>query len=203
MFISKNKLLAELKANAGKIKQETFNFDKIGRFFLLSDQDEFHQVISDRTFQDLDMNEVFMFIDRTTSKVGQQFLYHVLRTIPRNKSRTDKFEKIIKILGANPDLRDQVLLDISSLNKKDAYHIASLFLEKHIQKPKWFWIIPLLSFLSVSLVLVSVVFPKVLIFLVLLLAVNFGFHYLHPTIIKTKPGSEKNGDIRRHEGHKS
>ncbi|WP_159468036.1 MutS-related protein [Dyadobacter sp. 3J3] len=177
MFISKKKLLAHLKASSGKIKQENFDFNKIERFFLSSDKKDFHQIISDRTFQDLDMNEVFMFMDRTTSKVGQQFLYQVLRTIPRNKNRTDKFEKIIQILKENPDICDTVLLEISSLNNRNAYYIASLFLENHIQKPKWFWIIPVLSFLSLSSVLVSIVVPKILILLMLLLAVNFGFHY--------------------------
>ncbi|WP_221391543.1 hypothetical protein [Dyadobacter sp. NIV53] len=121
MFTSKNKTLAHLKAASGKIKNETFDFNKIDRFFTLSDKKGFHQVISDRTFQDLDMHEVFMFLDRTASKVGQQFLYQVLRTIPGNKIRTDKFEKIIQILKKNPELRDEVLPEIASLNKKDGY----------------------------------------------------------------------------------
>lgn len=177
MFSSKKKLLAQLKANSGKIKQETFDFNKIERFFLLSEKKDIYQIISDRTFNDLDMNEIFMFMDRTVSKVGQQFLYQTLRTIPGNKKRIDRFEKTIEILKEDPDIHDEVLLEISSLNKKDAYYISSLFLENHIQKPKWFWIIPVLSMLSVCSVLVSIIFPKFLIFLVLLLAVNFGFHY--------------------------
>ncbi|TKT92240.1 MutS-related protein [Dyadobacter frigoris] len=177
MFISKKKLLALLKANSGKIKQEILDFNKIERFFILSDKKDFYQVISDRTFQDLDMNEIFMFMDRTTSKVGQQFLYQVLRTIPGSNDRTEKFEKINQSLKENPEVRDNVLLEISALNKKDAYYIPSLFLENHIQKPKWFSIIPLLSLVSVSSVLLSFIFPQVLIFLVLLLAVNFGIHY--------------------------
>ncbi|MCF2446998.1 DNA mismatch repair protein MutS [Dyadobacter sp. CY345] len=187
--MSKKKLLAKLKANAGKIKTETFDFGKIDRFFLLSDKKNFFQIISDRTFQDLDLDEVFMFLDRTVSKVGQQFLYHVLRTIPGNMERVEKFESIIQILKENPEIRDQIMLEIASLNKKDAYYISSLFLEKHIQKPGWFWIIPILSFTSLSLVLISFVFPKALIFLVLLLAVNFGIHYWNKINIYKYSGS--------------
>ncbi len=142
MFISKKELLVKLKINAGKIKGEPFDFNKIERFFLLRDKNHFYQVISDRTFQDLDMNEVFMFIDRTASKIGQQVLYQVLRTIPGNNSRTEKFEKIIDILKENPEVRDELLLEISSLNKRDAYYVSSLFLENYLQKPKWFWIVP-------------------------------------------------------------
>lgn len=185
----RKKLMAQLKVNAGKIKSGNFDFGKIERFFLLSDKKDFYQIIPDRTFQDLDLDEVFMFLDRTVSKVGQQFLYHVLRTIPGTTERVEKFEKIIQILKQNPEVRDQLMVEIASLNKKDAYYISSLFLEKHIQKPGWFWIIPILSFVSLSLVLVSFVFPKALIFLVLLLAVNFGIHYWNKINIYKYSGS--------------
>lgn len=177
MFTSKKKQLAQLKANFGKLKDESFDFNKIGRFFLLSDKSLFHQVISDRTFQDLDMSEVFMFVDRTTSKIGQQFLYQTLRTIPGDRIRVDKFEEIIRKLKIDPEARDKVLEEISSLNERDAYYVASLFLENHLQKPKWFWVIPLLSMVSICSVLLSFFVPKVLVFLVLLMAVNFGIHY--------------------------
>lgn len=177
MFTSKEKLFAQLKANFGKIKQSAFDFDKIGRFFQLSGKDEFHQVVSDRTFRDLDMNEVFMFIDRTTSKVGQQYLYKVLRTIPRENSRVEKFEKIVDIFRNNSKIKDDLLVEISSLNKNEAYFISSLFLEKHLQRPKWFWVIPVLSLTSLLTIILSLAFPKVFILFILVMAVNFGLHY--------------------------
>lgn len=53
------------KSKSGKLKKAPFDFNKIARFFSLSDKTSFYQVISDRTFQDLDMDEIFMFVDRT------------------------------------------------------------------------------------------------------------------------------------------
>jgi hypothetical protein len=176
MFISRTKQLARLKASINEIKKE-FDFHKIERFFLLSDKKEFYQVISDRTFQDLDMDEVFMFLDRTCSKVGQQFLYHILRTIPGDNTRAERFENIIRIIKQNPDVRDKILLEISLLNNREAYYISSLFLEDHIAKPSWFWITPVLSLISLGSILLSFIFPQMLIFLIFLLAVNFGIHY--------------------------
>jgi hypothetical protein len=73
--------LEERVAKAKKLKQEPFEWDKIKRFFQLSDKTSVYQVISDRTCQDLDLDELFMFIDRTSSKVGQQMLYATLRTL--------------------------------------------------------------------------------------------------------------------------
>lgn len=177
MFNFKKRRLAELKASWGKLKEESFDFKKIEKFFLLSDKKGFHQVISDRTFQDLDFDEVFMFLDRTTSKIGQQFLYQVIRTIPGTTRRSEKFEGIIQILKENPAIREKILLELSSLKNRDAYYVSSLFSENHHPKPKWFWVIPLLSLISLSTVLVSFVFPKILLLLLGLLAVNFGIHY--------------------------
>ncbi|MBE9463622.1 DNA mismatch repair protein MutS [Dyadobacter subterraneus] len=177
MFISKKKLLARLKNNSIKIKEESFDFDRIARFFTLSDTTNFRQVISDRTFQDLDMDEIFMFLDRTTSKVGQQLLYLIIRTIPENDIRTEKFEKIIQGLKENPEVREKILREISVLNQKNAYNIPSLFLENHIGKPGWFWVIQVLSLTSVFSLLLSFLFPKIFLFLILLLAVNFSIHY--------------------------
>jgi DNA mismatch repair ATPase MutS len=177
MFNSKTKLLAGLKSISGKVKKESFDLSKIERFFRLSDNEDFHQIISDRTFQDLDMDEVFMFIDRTSSKVGQQVLNRALRTVPKSKCRIEKFEEIISILKRNSTICDKLLIELSSLNKTDAYNIVSLFLGEYIQKPKWFWVVPILSILSLLSVIISFVFPEFLSIVILLLLVNLGIHY--------------------------
>lgn len=56
----------------------------IKRFF---DQDQkkdyFHQ-ISESTWNDLNMDQVFETIDYTTTKYGQQYLYESLRNIKKN-----------------------------------------------------------------------------------------------------------------------
>ncbi|REA60910.1 DNA mismatch repair protein MutS [Dyadobacter luteus] len=177
MLKSKNKFLHQLRAQAGKLKKDYFDFRKIENFFLLNNNNGNHQIISDKTCQDLDLDEVFMFLDRTTSAVGQQVLYKTLRTIPKNKTRTDRFERIIRIFEQNPAIVDILLPELALLSKKEAYHISSLFLGKHIQKPGWFLIIPLLSLLALLSVILSFFHPQFIILLLVLLSVNFSFHY--------------------------
>ena len=160
-----------------QIKEDVFSFGKIERYFLLSKKDDVFQTISDRTYEDLDLEDVFKFIDRTASKVGQQYLYNLLRTIPLNDDRSERLEYLIKIFNEDPDLKKAVLHEISSLNDDNSYYIASLFLEKYIPKPKWFLIIQILSGISICSVLLAFIFPQLFIFLIFLLPVNFGFHY--------------------------
>ena len=200
--MTNKKTLESLKAGFGKLKTEHFDFGRIKRFFVLSDNRHFHQEISDRTFQDLDLDELFMFADRTISRTGQQYLYHVLRTIPAGPERAERFEKIIAIINADPKIRDQIFLELASLRKTEAYSIPSLFLEKHLEKPKWFWIVPVMSAISVFSVLMSFLIPKTLLLLVLLLAINFCIHYWNklnlyqyagsiPELLKLSQAAEK------------
>jgi hypothetical protein len=177
MLQSRKAKIARLQTGLHQVKKDTFDFFNIAQYFRLSDKTDIRQAISDRTFEDLDMDEVFMVIDRTTSKIGQQHLYHTLRTIPEGTGRTDRFEKIIQAFKDNPGLRDEVLLELSTLKSNNAYYIVSLFLRDHIRKPAWFWIMPQLSAASVCSLLSLFIFPQAFVALILLLAVNFGFHY--------------------------
>ena len=159
------------------IKTAPFNFSQIERYFALVKKDNTLQTISDRTYQDLDLEDVFKFIDRTSGNVGQQYLYNMLRTIPAGNYRSERIENLIKIFDQNPPVKQAILSELSGLHNKDAYYIYALFLQKYIEKPGWFWIVQVLSLASICSVFLSFVFPQFLIFLLLLLAVNFGFHY--------------------------
>lgn len=159
------------------IKTGFFNFIQIEKYFLKGNHENAFQVISDRTFQDLDLEDIFKFIDRTVSCVGQQYLYYMMRVIPGQRNRLEKLELLISHLHKNPALRSRFTKDISKLSKTDAYYITSLFQEKYLQPPSWFWLIKIISGVSVASVLLSFAFPQILIFLIVLLPINLGIHY--------------------------
>lgn len=167
----------ELLANYSQLKKGTFYFSSIRQYFLETVKVDAFQVISDQTYQDLDMDEVFMYVDRTSSKVGQQFLYDVLRTIPDSKARCERFENLIKIFKEKTRLKETVLVQLSRLNNHDAFNISSLFLQNHFTKPKWFWIVPILSSCSVLLIFISIFLPQFLLLLLPVLGINFFIHY--------------------------
>ena len=178
MFRSKKKKQrAELLANYHNVKRGSFNFGSIERYFVRSDNKGIYQVISDKTYQDLDLNEVFMFIDRTVSTVGQQYYYHIFRTLPQDKKRCDRFERLIQLFKGNTALKESVLLQLSRLSRYEAYRITSLIHEDYIQPPTWFWIIRPLALVSIASVLLSFFYPQLLILLILILATNYIIHF--------------------------
>lgn len=177
MFNFKKKEKAELLESHHKMKDEAFYFERIEQYFAGSDKSDVYQTITDRTYKDLDLDEVFMFADRTVSKVGQQYLYHVLRTIPLESGRSDNFEKLLSAFEEKPELKDTVVCLLFRLSKNEAYYIPTLFQEAYIQKPSWFWIVPLLSATSILLVLTSFVYPQLLLALLGILSINYLVHY--------------------------
>ena len=87
-FKRKKRLNHRLKESFGKLKDESFDFENIEKYFRKKDNSKSHQVLSDKTCNDLDFDDLFMFLDRTNSKVGQQYFYNNLRTIKVNEKQT-------------------------------------------------------------------------------------------------------------------
>lgn len=177
IHMSKKKDIERIKTSFGKIKDDSFNFDLIEKYFRNKDNSSSFQVLSDKTCNDLDFQEVFMFLDRTNSKVGQQYLYNTLRIIPADSAKNDLREKIIKAFIDDPDLRVNVQRWLEKLNKDDVYYITSLFQEEHTKPPKWFFIIRLLSFTSLLSLMMLPFNPQMILVLLPVVFVNIGIHY--------------------------
>lgn len=177
MKTSDRKTRDRLKAAFGNVKDETYNFETIEKFFRNADTSEAYQVISDKTCNDLDFNEFFMFADRSTSRVGQQYLYYMLRTFPGAEDRISKHEKLINRLVNDEEFRLKIQLPLDSLNHVNTYYITSLFQEKHLEKPSWFFLIPLLSFSNLLSMLLLPFIPQFFFITLIVTIINLGIHY--------------------------
>lgn len=178
MFKNKHKEKKRIQQRLKVVKEECFDFDSIKAYFQKKDQSGVFQVISDRTCEDLDFDEFFMFADRTVSRVGQQFLYNQLRTVPeRNLQSSTKNEKLIQILNEDEGLIVDIQYELKGLRTKDAYNISSLFQDEHIERPKCFFLFPLLSMLSVVLILLTFINNACFLLLLPIFLINVGIHY--------------------------
>ncbi len=175
MFKSKKKKNQEILAQHGKVKGSDFDFERISLFFLHADKKDAHQIISDSTCQDLDFEELFMHVDRTSSVVGQQYLYATLRTI--SKDTSTNYENLIKHLNENPKIKKSAILEVSRLNNPGAYYIQRLIFEDNIAKPKWFWVLPTLSNLSIITFIVSFFYPVIVFVLLPIITINIIIHF--------------------------
>lgn len=201
----KKKKIEKLLHEFGNLKTESFNFEEIEGYFRKKNRSAAFQTLSDKTCNDLDFQELFMFIDRTNSGVGQQYLYNKLRNIPTGASSsgtkeqpvdefttttelkeqlaneftttTDFNELLVDEFTNNADFRVAVQYQLNKLNKPEAYSIASLFQDEILKPPAWYFMIPLLSVASLASVVLAFINP-VFVFVVLGLSlINIVIHF--------------------------
>lgn len=176
-WFGKKKQLERLRKSFGELKADTFSFDLIERYFRKKDNDDAFQVISDKTCNDLDFEELFMLIDRTNSKIGQQYLYNTLRVIPSDDTNTERNEQFIDTIAKDEDFRLYLQKQLDKLNHNDAYYLASLFQNEHIKRPSWYWVIPTLSVTNLVLLIASFILPQLMLIFLLIIIINMVIHY--------------------------
>jgi hypothetical protein len=166
-----------LKDNITLIKQEQFDFEKIELYFRNKDNSSCFQVISDRTCNDLDLNDLFIFLDRTQSKIGQQVFYNALRTISHDCEMAIEQEQRIEWFLNNTSEHNKVASRLKKLNSEEAYQIAALFQNKHTAPPKWHWVIQALSCISLLSICLCFYSSTFLIISTILFLCNLAIHY--------------------------
>ncbi|WP_299523327.1 DNA mismatch repair protein MutS [uncultured Lutibacter sp.] len=176
------KKLAKLKKrfieNWGNPKSnDYFNFYVIGAYFENNEHKNkaFH-VLSEKIKIDLDIDELFKFIDRTSSKIGQQYLYFKLRTIG-SIERLLKFDLLSNLFLNNDTLRLKSQLSLSKINSNNSYDLEKLITDKPIEKPAYLKFIYASSFTSVLLVVLTFFNPVFSLFLLPIFIINTIFHY--------------------------
>lgn len=172
------KKLNQFKSNWGKAKNvDEFHFNSIEKYFNnTNDKDQAFHIISNRCAADLDINDVFEVIDRTASKIGQQYLYYKLRTI-ESQSRLLAFNDLTLLFEGNESLRLKIQLELTKINTNDSYYFEELVTSKPLKKPKHIGLIYALSILSFFLSILGFFFPIFFIVLIPIFAINMVFHY--------------------------
>lgn len=169
---NKEKLLESF----GNIKDDLFDFEQIEIYYRKRDNSNTFQILSDKTCNDLDFKELFMFVDRTNSKVGQQYLYNKLRTIQFGSEGNAEQERLIKEFINNPDFRVSIQNQLCKLNESETFYIASLFQDELLKPPKWYFIVRLLSFASVLSLIMSFFNSSMLFVLLGVFIINMVIH---------------------------
>jgi len=172
------KSLERIRNKWGRPLNAKRNFKQIGTYLNAFDNPA---KISPLIAGDLDLNNVFNYIDRTNSKPGKQYLYKKLFTPETSFEELLKLDQKIELLNLRRPDQEKIELELSKLNSADAYFVAGLFLNKH--EPI---LSPLLGFytkvsgiviigLIISLFIINN--PVCFILLVLMLAGNAGIHF--------------------------
>ena len=173
---NRKKLFEKFRSSWGQPKSEEFDFTLIDHYFRKKDHSDVLQTISNQTINDLDFYSLFKFTDRTSSKIGQQFLFDRLLTIDTVPD-FDAQEQLIGHFTENEQIRLETQCILSRLNDNKSLNISWLFLEDIIETPKSLLLIKLLSIISLLAFMALLVTPTAVAILIGLFAVNLFLHY--------------------------
>lgn len=170
------------KSYAGEIKSETFNLTDISAYFRYRKEVEGDNLLSDQTYSDLGVEELFTFADRTVSRVGQQYLYQTLRSVPQAAGEISRHEEIIRHLQADSHLRERLAKTLSHLRDTEAYSIVRLLADEQpaasTNRKVTFAILKCLPALFLLLYLLLHI-PACGLFFLVAIILNAGIHYTY------------------------
>ncbi len=173
------KKLAQIRQRWGKPILVNRRFNLIAAY-LNNCKDNY---ISANTATDLDLDDLFEYLDRTNSKPGQQYLYKQLHTAAVAETYFDKLEQHIAHVNRDKNLRELAELKLSELNNADAYYLPGLFsnLQQPLFKPLLKAYISIAPFLTIGLIISLFLRLNQYSFVLLLIAVvaNVGIHFLN------------------------
>ncbi|AMP99341.1 hypothetical protein AY601_2451 [Pedobacter cryoconitis] len=170
----------ELKRDWGSAKNSRYiDIDLIENYFLntITESSEKLQLISDKIADDLYINDVFKLIDRTISRVGQQFLYARLRTIDKEQTDLIFLDKFADVITADEKLRLDTQATLQILEKNDSYYFQDLIYAKKIEAPSFMPIVYTLSVLNVLSLVAAIFHPGFLLVFFGIFIINSGIHY--------------------------
>jgi hypothetical protein len=131
--------------------------------------------LGDRTWQDLNLDDVFAALDRTVSTLGQHALYYRLRTTPA--ADLDTFEAITLRLDADASFRARARAALGRLCDPHGYDLWWLGKPDAVETRRWYVVFPLLGGLTIGLILLAVIWTQLVPLLIAALAANVIVRY--------------------------
>jgi MutS domain V len=133
--------------------------------------------LDDKTWADLNLDQVFAAIDRTQSTLGQHALYHRLRTAPV-ADHLLTFEALVCRMSLDAAARERAQVALARLQDPHGYDIWWLAGADGVERRWWYAVFPLLSATSIALALLALFWHIAVAPLVAVLAINVGVRYV-------------------------
>jgi DNA mismatch repair ATPase MutS len=167
--------LEAIRKEWGFPKATDLAFGRIEKYDLLA-SDHSHS-LSSQTLNDIDFQELFCFLDRTTSKTGQQYFYSKLKHPATSIESLSKFNSLVHFFSTQQSVRENAQEELLYLSHRNAYFLTSLLQDISLKKPGWLKYLVASPILAAVLLIASIYSPGLLILLLLPAGLNMILHY--------------------------
>lgn len=180
MFSRRKKIdqrLAAIRAAWGKEKTSYIPIESVRIYFDLKPERDDFQVLTNRIVNDLDLDRVFQVVDRTNSRVGQQYLYDQLRRPTNDRNRLQSLEQQITFFEQGKADRETAQQLLSDLNTVNDFYLARLIYDTLPEKPWWLRWVHLLQGVSIGGLVLCLFYPSYFLAFLAVLPINLFLHY--------------------------
>lgn len=167
------------------------DLDSVENYFLntIGETEAQLQLISDKIANDLYLDEVFKMVDRTVSRVGQQYLYARMRTIEKDPSGLLVQDAFAELVADDEELRLDAQVALLKLQKNDSYYFQDLVYAKKIAAPSFMPFVYLLSFINIVCLFLGLFFPFAWLLFGAVFIINSGIHYWNKNYVSVHTSS--------------
>jgi MutS domain V len=163
----KRQVLARVRLDWGRLHERSRDLAAIASYHVAVTADAPGDSLDQRTWNDLDLDEVFAALDRTGSSVGQQCLYHRLRS--RSGATTlDAFESLVQVMSSDAQLRERCQVALSLLAGTSGYQVWTLARPGALDVRPWHALFPIVATSVVVLTLLAFAWPQLILTLALI-----------------------------------
>lgn len=158
IFQMNKKLLEKLRNQWGKPIDKFRNFDLISLFHKNVTLKNSNDIVDEKTWSDLNFDDIFSIIDRNTSAIGQQYLYHILHKYEADQEILNHRIKVAEYFKTNSITRERIQLNLKNLDETNSYFVAPLIFGDLPERPKYFqlfWIFSYLAWISFALIFIN------------------------------------------------
>jgi len=163
------KLVMQLKKEWGQIPQQEYTTEKLEaiKALYLSMKDE-HFDVDDITWNDLDMDYIFMYINNTQCSIGEEYLYALLRKPCFSAEELKERNRLIHFFGENETQRialQSALKNIGKLSQISIYKYINQLDTLPQASNIWHYLMALGFAVSIGLIFIHPSFGGMLTFL--------------------------------------
>jgi MutS domain V len=140
--------LAKIRAAWGRAATRERDLESIGLYhrFLAAGR----ETVDDQTWQDLGLDEVFVWLDRTSSMLGSQVLYARMRTRGASPEVLAERTRQYGLFRQETGLREEIQLLLGRLDRRGAEFLAPLLLSQFPGAPRLAWLLWIAAFLPTA-----------------------------------------------------
>ncbi|MBR4776321.1 MAG: hypothetical protein IK007_01765 [Lachnospiraceae bacterium] len=115
------KQIRESFGNVPKLEYTQEKYNSIGYYFRemakKHPDDKEHCTVDDITWNDLNMDDVFLTMCNAQSSIGEEYLYYLLRTPSLSEDVLAKREKLIRYFESDPETRVKLQVELAKAGK--------------------------------------------------------------------------------------